>query len=538
MLCMKPIFKNKKNFKYLSYKLIILIVSILLLSKINHTSPLNSKSISNRIMEQNETNSTDDNFTEYISEVFTENTIEDSSNTTGNLTDNDNNSEISGGALTGGFLFFCILALYIIFKLNSFGYNQEQKNNVWYFLYMANNGTLIANGINILNIFDPNSGVLGEILNYGPCALTCIIFLVGLCILLCKLKCSFAFFESHFEFNTFCYLFGLIKFMWSLLGLTDPCCRINTVTVRVYADGHTEDDSCCVCIWNAFIYFLKRLSFVYSVIAFMIFYIFYLFIFILAKLIYLLMITTCLKNKYQEYIEQINQKNAIPENIPQIQNNNNYQNNYNSNDQIIIPMQNIPVNNNNYGNLNYNNNGNCINNNIQNGNPVFNLQIGNIQINSNNLRNMNNNNEQDDQDGQDEQDEQDEQNEQYDQNEQNEQYEISENQNQNSNINENHMTNRPEHLNMQELPSRDEVISYNNQRYINQEQINNYNSNENQNITNNNLENRSENEGNEDNCPPPIQNSEDRNLNQKNNIDNFIINDIHFSNNINMGNEE
>ena len=100
------------------------------------------------------------------------------------------------------------------------------------------------------------------------------------------------------------------------------------------------------------------------------------------------------------------------------------------------------------------------------------------------------------------------------------------------------MTNRPEHLNMQELPSRDEVISYNNQRYINQEQINNYNSNENQNITNNNLENRSENEGNEDNCPPPIQNSEDRNLNQKNNIDNFIINDIHFSNNINMGNEE
>ena len=130
-------------------------------------------------MEQNETkNNSDDNYTEYLTEIFTENIMEDSTNTTENLTDN-NNSEISGGALTGGFLFFCILALYIIFKLNSFGYNQEQKNNVWYFLYMANNGTLIANGINILNIFDPNSGVLGEILNYGPCALTCIIFLVG-----------------------------------------------------------------------------------------------------------------------------------------------------------------------------------------------------------------------------------------------------------------------------------------------------------------------------------------------------------------------
>ena len=85
MLCINANFKNKKNFKYLLYKSIILIISILLLSKINHTYPLNSKSISNRIMEQNETNSTDDNFTEYISEVFTENIFEDSSNTTGNL---------------------------------------------------------------------------------------------------------------------------------------------------------------------------------------------------------------------------------------------------------------------------------------------------------------------------------------------------------------------------------------------------------------------------------------------------------------------
>jgi hypothetical protein len=157
---------------------------------------------------------------------------------------------------------------------------------------MANNGTLIANGINILNIFDSNSDVLGEILNYGPCAMASIIFLVGLCILLCKIKYSFSFFEPLFQFDTLCYLFGLIKFMWSLLGLTDPCCRINTITVTVYVDGHTEDNSCCVCIWNTFIYFLKRLSYVYSVIAFIIFFIFYFFIFIIAKLIYLLMINT------------------------------------------------------------------------------------------------------------------------------------------------------------------------------------------------------------------------------------------------------
>ena len=154
-----------------------------------------------------------------------------------------------------------------------------------------------------------------------------VLFFLLDCVFYCKLKCSFAFFESYFEFNTFCYLFGLIKFMWSLLKLTDPCCRINTVIVTTYADGHTEDNSCCVCLWNAFIYFLKRLSFVYSVIAFMIFYIFYLFIFIIAKLIYLLMITTCLKKKYQEYIEQINQNRVIPKNLPPMEINNNFQNN-------------------------------------------------------------------------------------------------------------------------------------------------------------------------------------------------------------------
>ena len=501
-------------------------------------------------MEQNETkNNSDDNYTEYLTEIFTENIMEDSTNTTENLTDN-NNSEISGGALTGGFLFFCILALYIIFKLNSFGYNQEQKNNVWYFLYMANNGTLIANGINILNIFDPNSGVLGEILNYGPCSATCIIFLVGSCILLCKLKCSFAFFESHFEFNTFCYLFGLIKFMWSLLGLTDPCCRINTVTVRVYADGHTEDDSCCVCIWNAFIYFLKRLSFVYSVIAFMIFFIFYFFIFLIAKLIYLLMIATCLKNKYQEYTGQINQnevnnnannqeiippvENNIlvqnPSNIPPLQNN--YFNRQYR--QVIPPIQNysIPVNNN-YGNLNYNN-VNYINNNIQNQNPVINLQIGNIQINANNLENN---------DNYEEQNVQKEQNEQHQQN-------VIQNNNQdyhhtnNIQSSENIMINKPSHdQDFLDLPSKEEVMTTNNNQQYTKPGNNN---NEYPTIENNNKikiykkENSTKIERPEDNGPAPPEiiqinsNGVDCNINN----DNHITEGICFANNIYMKNEE
>ena len=339
-------------------------------------------------MEQNEANNTEVNFTEYLTEILTENIIDDFSNSTENVTDNNNDeSLISGSALTEGFLFFVILALYIIFKLNSFGYNQEQKNNVWYFLYMANNGTLIANGINILNIFDRNSDVLGEILNYGHCAMTSIIFFVGLCILLCKIKYSFSFFEPLFQFDTLCYLFGLIKFMWSLLGLTDPCCRINTITVTVYVDGHTEDNSCCVCIWNTFIYFLKRLSYVYSVIAFIIFFIFYFFIFIIAKLIYLLMINTCLKIKFQEYNE--NKQNVVNNNLQKLEHISNIQNNcinHPQNPGIISPILNNNIK------SNFINNGQIIiptqNNNLA---PVINVQNGNVQIKNNNNSTNNNN---------------------------------------------------------------------------------------------------------------------------------------------------
>lgn len=31
-------------------------------------------------------------------------------------------------------------------------------------------------------------------------------------------------------------------FIWSLLGLTDPCCMSTTYVVTTYADGHTESD--------------------------------------------------------------------------------------------------------------------------------------------------------------------------------------------------------------------------------------------------------------------------------------------------------
>ena len=103
MQYMKINFKNKSHFKFSLYKLNLLIFTIFFISKFNHSSHLNSKSISmlNRIMEQNEANNTEVNFTEYLTEILTENIIDDFSNSTENVTDNNNDeSLISGSAIS------------------------------------------------------------------------------------------------------------------------------------------------------------------------------------------------------------------------------------------------------------------------------------------------------------------------------------------------------------------------------------------------------------------------------------------------------
>ena len=49
---------------------------------------------------------------------------------------------------------FCFMAFYIIARLNTFpDYIREKKNDLYTFIYFANNGTLIASGVNIINFY-------------------------------------------------------------------------------------------------------------------------------------------------------------------------------------------------------------------------------------------------------------------------------------------------------------------------------------------------------------------------------------------------
>ena len=72
--------------------------------------------------------------------------------TADNITDDKPEEEQDFGTeLTAMFFIFLFMAIYILIRLNHFPeYIRERKNDLYVFLYFANNGTLIASGINIL----------------------------------------------------------------------------------------------------------------------------------------------------------------------------------------------------------------------------------------------------------------------------------------------------------------------------------------------------------------------------------------------------
>ena len=244
--------------------------------------------------------------------------IQGNNTTTDNITDNQPKESDFGAELTAGFIIFLFMAIYILIRLNHFREDiRNRKNDLYVFLYFANNGTLIASGINIFNFFDPNSDVLDQILNYGPLSLTSLIYVIGgLCFIvnLVKNNCDP---EQFFSCSQLCYIAKFPCFVWELIPLADYCCMCTTITTYYYEDGHTESDACCVCLWNLFIKFLKFISYVYSVIAFYIFYVIFIIGWLIAKLIYQIVLC-CRKNENNILPDEINQPEV--ENLPVTEN--------------------------------------------------------------------------------------------------------------------------------------------------------------------------------------------------------------------------
>ena len=146
---------------------------------------------------------------------------------------------------------------------------RDKTDLVWKFMFMANNGTLVAAGINIFDIHN-------MYIDSSPFLLGTLVFIIGGICYLRKFisECNASYAELYFQSNPFQYWCNIPCFIWTLIGLTDPCCRSETYTVTTYADGHTESTYCCNVMWNCFIKVIKRLAFFFTAISYYIFILF------------------------------------------------------------------------------------------------------------------------------------------------------------------------------------------------------------------------------------------------------------------------
>jgi hypothetical protein len=152
-----------------------------------------------------------------------------------------NFEEDPGTFLLAWFFIFFFMGLYIICVMKKYEETAKRTDDVWKFMFFANNGILVASFLNFLsfkNIFMDSS----------PFALSFIVFCIGCVYYLCKFSknCNNRYAFEYFQYDKIREFFNLPCFILSLIGLTDPCCRSESYTVTTYADGHVESTECCM----------------------------------------------------------------------------------------------------------------------------------------------------------------------------------------------------------------------------------------------------------------------------------------------------
>jgi hypothetical protein len=237
--------------------------------------------------------------------------------------------------------------------MKKFEQTKNRTGDVWFYLYLSNLGILEAAGVNFFNL--NNVAV-----DTSPFGLSLLFFIIMNFYYFCKLIK-----ECHSDKKKIIVMFScdtvgewarLPCFIWSLLGLTDPCCMSTTYVVTTYADGHTESDLWATELWNCIIKVLKRIAYFFSVLSFYLGLLAFLFFWLFAKIIFHIIIKCIGNPNIMEGNQNPNPNNVI---IKQNNNPNNNPNDFNSKD-IIINNQFDPkiLNNGNIYNINVNFNGN------------------------------------------------------------------------------------------------------------------------------------------------------------------------------------
>ena len=264
--------------------------------------------------------------------------------------------EDPGTFLLAWFFIFFFMGLYIICILKRFPAFEEKIYEIWKFMFFANNGILVASFINMFsfkNLFMDSSPFVLSLIGCG----------IGIVYYICKFSknCSKRYAYEYFQYEKIKELFNLPCIIFEPIKLTDPCCMASpTLTVNVF--GYVESDICYVCVWNFFMFILKKLAVVFSMLSYYIFLIFYLIFWFIGKGI----LAWCFKCK-NVTVEDIYPDVPKPEDKtnPDLGKNKGIQVIINQNNDIIIG---IPNNNSQISEKNFNNN-----------NPNFDMNMQNMQ---------------------------------------------------------------------------------------------------------------------------------------------------------------
>ena len=201
--------KNKYYFNLINKFIFIILIS-----------QISSQFLSKRILINSTTNIDNSNLSNYTNSANNETKTGLGNNSTLNNNTIDTITESRGSYLLAWFFIFFFMGCYMVCKMKNYEQTRDKTDLVWKFMFMANNGTLVAAGINIFDIHN-------MYIDSSPFLIGTTNFIIGgICYLRYFISnCNSSYAENYFNSNPFKYWCKIPCFILELIGLTDPCCR-------------------------------------------------------------------------------------------------------------------------------------------------------------------------------------------------------------------------------------------------------------------------------------------------------------------------
>lgn len=139
----------------------------------------------------------------------------------------------------------------MICKMKEYEETKNRTDDVWKFLFFANNGALLGSIIDIMISND-------TVLDYTPFVLCAIGFVIGSILYLIqsiKESNKKKYVSHYFNCEKIKEWFKLPCFILSFIHLTKECCIIKN------ENSNSDCAYCCICLWNIFIYIVKIINF-------------------------------------------------------------------------------------------------------------------------------------------------------------------------------------------------------------------------------------------------------------------------------------